>query len=164
MKKIIRILIAVIATFGFASWLSQLDSATTRQASARSEETGTKQPKPEPVVDSMHQLMEYVFELPYERLKKQMATEPKDKSGWKEVKSDSLILAEAGNLMLMRPPEEGCQDWRDLSLANRELGGQLYQAARKSDYKAARQHYTALIAKCNACHTKFADGKHQLEP
>ena len=50
----------------------------------------------------------------------------------------------------------------------KELGtpGQqkLYQAARKSDYPAARKAYTSMLQQCNACHKKFADGEHQLTP
>ena len=164
MKKNVCFLIAATILFGLAGWLNQFDSTLTQPAAARAAETCAAQPKQQPVVDSMHQLMEYVFELPYERLKKQMAEEPKDKSGWKIVKSDSLILAEAENLLLMRAPEEDSQEWNNLSVATRDLGGRLYQAARGHDYKAARQHYNAMVAKCNACHTKFADGEHQLEP
>ena len=164
MKKNVCVVIAVCVLFGVAGWLNQIQSPLTQAAAARAAETCSAQTKPQPVVDSMHQLMEYVFELPYERLKEQMAEEPKDKSGWKIVKSDSLILAEAENLLLMRGPEQGTQEWNTLSVATRDLGGKLYQAARQRDYKTARQHYAAMVAKCNACHVKFADGKHQLEP
>ena len=37
----------------------------------------------------------------------QMAAAPADNAGWKAVKSDALILAEGGNLLLLRqPPDE----------------------------------------------------------
>jgi cytochrome c553 len=117
-----------------------------------------------PVEPSMHEFMEYVFEEPYKRLKTAMATEPADRSAWKVIKSDALILAEAGNLLLMRLPEENAATWREHSAAVRDGGGEFYQAARKRDYAAAKASYTALLQKCNACHNDFADGEHQLTP
>ncbi len=164
MRKNVCFLIAASVLFGIAGWLSQFDLPLTQHAVARADEAGSEQLKPQPVVDSMHQFMEYVFEPTYKRLKMQMAQAPEDKNAWKEVKSSSLILAEGGNLLLIRTPKEDAQEWNNLSTVIRDLGGQLYLASRKRDYKAAHQHYTAMLEKCNACHKKFAKGKHQLKP
>ena len=119
-----------------------------------------------PVEPSMHEFMEYVFEEPYKRLKTTMASEPANKGAWKGIKSDALILAEAGNLLLLRDSDAGddAAAWRKLSVAVRDAGGDFYQAARKRDYTAAKASYTALLKKCNACHDAFADGEHQLTP
>ena len=117
-----------------------------------------------PVDDDMHHFMEYVFEPSYKRLKTQMAEEPKDKEGWKAIKGDSLTLAEVANLLMTRAPDEDADAWREQSAAVRVHGGELYQAARKSDFAAARKAYVTMLNNCNACHTKFADGKHQLQP
>ena len=43
---------------------------------------------PVPVEESMHELMEYVFQPAYLRLKKNMSQEPEGKAGWKPVKSE----------------------------------------------------------------------------
>lgn len=119
---------------------------------------------PEPVEPSMHEFMEYVFQPPYKRLRAVMATEPADNAAWKAIKSDSLILAEAGNLLLIRHSEEDDASWRAHAVGVRELGGQFYQAARKKDYTSAKRTYAAMLHKCNSCHDAFADGKHQLSP
>ena len=79
-------------------------------------------------------------------------------------RGDSLTLAESANLLLIRVPDEGAHEWRKLSVAVRAHGGELYQAARKSDYTAARKAYVMMLNKCNTCHEQFADGEHQLEP
>jgi hypothetical protein len=50
------------------------------------------------------------------------------------------------------------------SVAVRATGGDLYQAAKKKDFPAARKHYETMLTKCNACHTQFAHGEHQLSP
>jgi hypothetical protein len=112
----------------------------------------------------MHEFMEYVFQPTYLRLKQSMAAAPADNAGWKGVKADSLVLAEGGNLLLLRTPEEESAAWNETSAAVRDLGGELYQAAKKKDYPTARKHYEAMLIKCNSCHDKFAGGEHQLAP
>jgi hypothetical protein len=131
------------------------------QANAAQAKTAAK-----PVEPSMHEFMEYVFEEPYKRLKTNMAAEPANKGAWKGIKSDGLILAEAGNLLILRDSDAGddAADWRRLSAAVRDAGGNFYQAARKRDYAAAKASYATLLQKCNACHDAFADGEHQLAP
>jgi hypothetical protein len=120
--------------------------------------------KPVPVDDDMHHFMEYVFEPNYKRLKVGLATEPKDKSAWKAVKGDALTLAEGANLLLSRAPKEKADVWRKLSVDVRTYGGDVYQAARKSDFATARKCYVAMLRCCNSCHKQFADGEHQLKP
>jgi hypothetical protein len=119
---------------------------------------------PVPIEKDMHEFMEYVFEPTFNRLKAQMASAPADTPAWKAIKSDSLILAESCNLLLLRAPEDDAPMWLQLSGEVRNLGGQLYQAAKKKDYKSAQEHYGAMVKKCNACHQKFAHGEHQLTP
>ena len=119
---------------------------------------------PEAVDDDMHHFMEYVFEPNYKRLKGQMATAPQENAAWKAIKGDALTLAECANLLLLRGPEERASQWRRLSIAVRKNGGNLYQAARATDYAAARESYTTMLNNCNRCHQLFADGEHQLEP
>ena len=64
----------------------------------------------------------------------------------------------------MRTPDDDGDQWNELSVAVRERGGDLYQAARGQDYPAARKHYRTMLESCNACHQHFADGEYQLEP
>ena len=119
---------------------------------------------PAPVEPDMHEFMEYVFEPPYKRLKAAMASEPADRRGWKPVKAEGLALAESANLLLFRAPEEGGDDWKKFSIAVRNSGSELYKAARATDFEAATKHYRAMLVQCNACHTQFAGGEHQLKP
>jgi hypothetical protein len=117
-----------------------------------------------PVEKDMHEFMEYYFEPTFKRLKPAIAQEPADKAGWKPLKAEGLIFAEGGNLLLARTPKEDAAEWNELSLAVRDAGEQLYQAAKKREYPAARKAYETMISKCNACHQHFAEGEHQLEP
>ena len=151
------VIVGGIALVANESFLSR--TATAEKAAAVAES-----PKFEPVDKSMHEFMEYVFQPTYKRLKVAMAKQPTGRTGWKSIKADSMILAEGGNLLLMRTPKKGGADWNKLSVAVRDLGGKFYRAAKKRDYISARTHYVAMLNSCNACHKKFADGKHMLKP
>lgn len=137
--------------------------AAPRAPAAGAGSPATSQAKPEPVEKDMHEFMEYVFEPTYQRLKQAIASEP-DAARWKAIKSDALILAEGGNLLLVRTPAEDSKAWNEQSAVVRDLGGKLYAAAKKKDYKSARRDYEALLVNCNRCHTQFAKGEHQLAP
>jgi cytochrome c556 len=75
-----------------------------------------------------------------------------------------LILAESGNLLLMRPSDDDQADWEKYSVEVRKLGGELYRAAKAKDYEQSRTHYEAMLKSCNACHDQFAGGEYQLKP
>jgi len=152
------VLLAAIG-LGVSAWIS---STTDVPAAGKGAEAAAAAPSP--VDDDLHHFMEYVFEPNYKRLQPAMAEKPVDKKAWKAIKGDALTLAECANLLLLREPAEKADAWRKLSVAVRTHGGELYQAARESDYPAARKAYVTMLNQCNACHQQFADGKHQLQP
>jgi hypothetical protein len=118
----------------------------------------------EPVEDDMHEFMEYQFEPTFKRLKPAMAADQADKPNWKTLKAESLILAEGGNLLMLRAPKDNRDQWVKYSQELRLHGGQLYRSAKAKDFKAAHEHYGLMLKTCNACHTDFAHGEHQLAP
>jgi hypothetical protein len=118
----------------------------------------------QPVEDSMHEFMEYVFQPAYLRLKQAMTAAPADNKGWKAIKSDSLILAESCNLLFGRAPEDNAADWKAHAKAAREKGGQLYAAAKAKDFTAAGTAWKSMLESCNSCHRQFEDGRHILQP
>jgi hypothetical protein len=122
------------------------------------------EPKLVPVDRSMHEFMEYFFQPTYQRLKPVMAAAPSANAGWKAIKSDSLILAEGGNLLLLRTSLKDPAKWNEYSVAVRDSAGQLYKAARKKDFDASRKSYEQMLTNCNSCHKQFAGGKHLLAP
>jgi len=112
----------------------------------------------------MHDFMEGVFQSPYRRLKVAMAEEPKDSAGWKAIRSDSLILAEGGNLLLLRLPEKDIDSWTAHSIDTRNAGAELVTAAKAKNFTEARKAYESMLNHCNACHRQFENGKHILAP
>jgi hypothetical protein len=130
----------------------------------RGDDASQTQTKLVPVDKSMHEFMEYFFQPTYLRLKASMAAAPSANEGWKAIKSDSLILAEGGNLLLLRTPLRDPAKWNEYSVAVRDSAGQLYKAARKKDLDACRKTYEQMLTNCNSCHKQFAGGKHMLAP
>ena len=79
-------------------------------------------PRMKPVEDDVHEFMEYAFEPFFHALKESMAEAPKDGKAWKPVKANSLILAENGNLLMLRGPEENNAEWNKLAADLRDQG------------------------------------------
>jgi hypothetical protein len=131
--------------------------------SARGEDAVQAEAKLVPVDKSMHEFMEYYFQPTYRRLRPSMAT-PAANPGWGAIKSDALILAEGGNLLLLRTPLRDPARWNEYSVAVRDSAGQLYKAAKKKDCDGCRKTYELMLANCNSCHKQFAGGKHILAP
>jgi hypothetical protein len=150
-------LLLVLPLLAAAAWLS---TGFSPNAAAQAD----KKDAARPVESDMHEFMEYVFEPTFKRLKPAMSSAPSENKGWKAIKADSLLLAEAGNLLLIRQPEKDAADWVKHSVQVRDLGGQLYEAAKAKDFAAARKHYQAMIESCNACHKQFASGDYTLAP
>ncbi len=149
----------VVISLGVFGWAD-----ATGDLSVTVEEAKSAESSPHPVDEDIHHFMEYVFEPNYKRLKARMADAPKDTKAWKAIKGDSLTLAECANLLLLRVPDEDTDEWRKQSVAVRAHGAELYRAARKNDYTAARKAFVTMLHECNTCHKKFADGEHQLQP
>lgn len=118
----------------------------------------------EPVEPDMHEFMEYVFQPTYRRLKVSMATAPTENRGWSPIKADALSLAESSNLLFNRGPEDEAADWAKHATEARDAGGELYRAAKSRNFELSREKYELMLTKCNACHTQFAGGEHQLTP
>lgn len=155
---------AMFASIRQAKEAHAQEAEAAKSQKAASAANPTPATKTEPVEADAHEFMEYYFEPTYKRLKLSMAAEPADKSAWKGIKSDALILAEGGNLLLDRTPAEDGEAWNKYSVATRELAAQLYQAAKAKDYQAGKLAYYEMLFKCNACHHKFNGGEPELTP
>lgn len=135
------------------------DSRSEKSRQASNQQT-SELPAP---VDDMHHFMEYISQPAYEQLKTALAQEPADRQAWSPIKSGAMILAESSILVTMRAPEENAEIWREISKQVHRHGADLYQAARRRKFDEAKNHYSKMIDNCNRCHSKFADGEHQLE-
>jgi hypothetical protein len=118
-----------------------------------------------PLTD-VHGLMEYVVEGNFEDLKAAVKERPADAKAWRRVYSLSTMLAESGNLLLMRKPDEAnAKEWTSLSVGLRKSGGELMKAAKTKDFDATRRTYVAMVESCNQCHAKYGDdGEPKIMP
>jgi len=153
-------LLCAVAALAFAALGNGLPIVRSVQAQGQ----GSSASSPEAVEPDTHEFMEYVFQPTFGQLKSAMKEKPKDKKGWFAIKSGALILAEGGNLLLLRGPQDDRAEWNKYAEAVRSHGGALYQAAQKQDFESAPTHYAAMVKSCNACHEQFAHGEHLLTP
>lgn len=157
----LRYSLAIVSSFVLVTCVSlSFDSGVQSIAAAAPEATE----EPTPVEPDMHEFMEYVFQPTFKQLKPAMAAKPENNQGWKTIKAGSLILAEGGNLLLMRQPEKDAADWTKHSVEVRDFGGKFYRAAQAKDFDAASANYKSMVQSCNACHHQFAGGEHILTP
>jgi hypothetical protein len=148
----------------FGVWLSYSGLSQPAPALA-AQKTADKPPAtPMPVDATMHDLMDGMFKGSYRRLKAAMVAEPKENPGWSVIRSEALLLAEGGNLLLLRKPAKDTDEWVKYSVASRDAGAELYKAAKAKDFTASKKAYETMLTHCNACHKKFDEHDHQLKP
>lgn len=151
--------IVVIVVAGLAGW--QFSPATVTSA-----EPATQKLAQQAVETDVHEFMEHYNQPIYRRLKESLAADPDNSDGkkWSKIANDSLLLAEVGNLLFLRGPQQNRDAWLRHAVTVRDAGGKLYQAAKQQNGEAARTNFAELIDNCNQCHQQFAGGEHILKP
>lgn len=81
---------------------------------------------------------------------------PADEETWKFARGQALLIAETGNLLLIRPPRnDGREAWMSRATDLRQSASNLARRLGNRDLERARTALTDLTRKCNACHQKF---------
>lgn len=113
-------------------------------------------PKLEPVAETKL-LMEGLAKPNFTALGKLLADKPADADGWRFARGQALLLAETGNLLMLRPPKaKAAQDaWLGKAADLRAAATKLATAAGTKDYAAARGGLAAVANACNRCHETF---------
>ncbi len=116
-------------------------------------------PRPEPVAETKL-LMEGLADPNAKALAKLLAAKPKDAEAWAFARGQSLLLAETGNLLLMRPPKARASEdtWMGHAGDLRDHATTLARAAGAKDYLQARAALANLANACNRCHQSFRVG------
>ncbi len=116
-------------------------------------------PKLEPVAETKL-LMEGMADPNTKALGKLLAAKPKDAEAWSFARGQALLLAETGNLLLMRPPKtkDGQDSWLVHAADLRESAAGLARAAAAKDYVQARTALAGVANACNRCHQAFRVG------
>jgi hypothetical protein len=88
-----------------------------------------------------------------ERLLSQKAPEAQ---GWVFGRGQALLIAEGGNLLMLRPPKnQGQQAWFERAMELRSLASQLAEVVSRHELDRSRLSLQALASSCNRCHQTF---------
>lgn len=120
-------------------------------------------PRLEPVAETSL-LMQGIALPNFQGIQKNLQEPPADVETWVFLRGQALIVAESGNLLLMRPPRHaGLDAWMELATALRTAAVRLARAAAARDYPASRQRLVEVTNACNRCHQTFRVAQ-QLSP
>jgi len=101
-------------------------------------------------------LMDGITQPNFQALDKTLKADQVDAEGWTFARGQSLLIAEAGNLLMLRPPNNTGQDaWMKAAGDLRENAAQLAKTVANRDLAESRLALTRVAGACNNCHQTF---------
>lgn len=101
-------------------------------------------------------LMEGLTNANYRSVNRLLKAKPTDVETWTFARGQAILIAESGNLLLLRPPRNSGRDtWMRLGMDMRERATVLARAAAERDYAQSKAAIQDLTASCNRCHQTF---------
>jgi hypothetical protein len=86
---------------------------------------------------------------------------PKNDREWNQLRSQALILAESGNLLMMPGRARDQDNWIKDSKMLIDLGQTAFKAAQRKDIDAIRALNDPLNDACILCHMQYRPGYHK---
>ena len=112
-------------------------------------------PRPEPVAETKL-LMEGLLQSNFRGLERHLRQRPADDTDWTFARGQALLIAETGNLLLLRPPKSAGQDaWLEIAADLRDRATKLARAAAARDLDRGRIGLAEVAVACNRCHQAF---------
>jgi cytochrome c556 len=113
-------------------------------------------PRLDPVAETKL-LMEGLAQPNFKSVDKLLKEEPADAEAWQFARGQSLLIAETGNLLMLRPPKSSSAEdvWMKRATDLRETATTLARAAAAKDPVKGRAALLAVAASCNRCHETF---------
>ena len=125
------------------------------QTKPRLREPARPAPKLEPVAET-RLLMEGLNSANFKGMERLLKDKPADGETWTFVRGQALLVAETGNLLMLRPPKHEGQDaWMDRAAELRESATALSRAAAARDFDKSQRGLVNLANVCNRCHHTF---------
>src|SRR5262245_21014979 len=128
-------------------------------------------PRPAPRLEAVAEtrlLMEGLNQANFRGLERHLKQKPAEVEAWTFIRGQALLIAETGNLLLIRPPRNpGETAWMERATELRDSAATLARHAAARDYESSRAALGTLANSCNRCHqafrvpvrvTPFADG------
>ena len=104
-------------------------------------------------------LMEGLNQANFRGLESLLREKPANLEAWTFARGQALLIAETGNLLLLRPPKnQGRDAWQMRATELRESATSLARAVARRDYDASRTALGQLANSCNRCHQGFQVG------
>jgi len=101
-------------------------------------------------------LMEGLAHSNYRSVQKLVKAKPADADTWAFARGQALLIAETGNLLLLRPPRnDGRDTWMRLATDLRDKATAVARSAAGRDLAKSKQALEGLTASCNRCHQTF---------
>jgi hypothetical protein len=101
-------------------------------------------------------LMEGLAQPNFLSLEKLLKEKPADAEGWAFARGQALLIAETGNLLMLRPPRNaGERTWLNRATDLRSKASELARSLTAKDFDKSRMALTTLANSCNACHQSF---------
>ena len=102
-------------------------------------------------------LMEGLAQSNYRAVEKHLEGKgPPDVDTWMFARGQALLIAETGNLLLLRPPRnQGRDTWMRRAMDMRQSAGDLARRLGNRDLARSRTALIDLTNKCNDCHQTF---------
>ena len=101
-------------------------------------------------------LMDGIAHPNYQGLERILKNKPKNAEAWKYARGQAILIAEAGNLLLLRPPKnQGAKLWSQRSVELREASTQLARSLAKQNFATSQLDFKLVANVCNRCHHNF---------
>jgi hypothetical protein len=112
-------------------------------------------PKLEAVAET-RLLMEGMAQPNFKALEKALQDRPADAEAWTFHRGQALLIAETGNLLMLRPPRNAGQEaWLARATDLRTAAAALAREAGGRDLERSRAALTGVAHACNRCHETF---------
>jgi hypothetical protein len=112
-------------------------------------------PKLEPVAETKL-LMQGINWPNFLALEQNLKQKPTEADAWTYLRGEALLIAENGNLLMLRPPRNQGEDtWMERAMALRSTAVKLARAAADKNYQRCRNGLVDLADTCNRCHQSF---------
>jgi cytochrome c556 len=108
------------------------------------------------MIDIIYPTSDAIFYVDREALKNQ--------HDWDVLRTQALMLAESGNLLMMEGRARDQKNWIMESKMLIDIGGKAYKAAQAKDIDGIRALNDSLNAACVVCHYQYRPGYHRRRP
>ena len=101
-------------------------------------------------------LMEGMLQPNFHGLEGLLKEKPASDEAWRFARGQALLIAETGNLLLLRPPHnQGRDTWQQLAMDLRSSATNLARLVAARDFERSRAHMLIVANVCNRCHQTF---------